>query len=302
MFGAPNAFGNFGVAPAPVAGGVKVATGGVLYGKLNDIKKAYAPYSYQPPNTRTVEYLANEAEKKTRAGHGTPQAVTIVDNDECRVEDVFYDKGDPRNAPVGMHGWEGESLNPDPENLVPKAIHGIEQLLKRYETCVTDAKKLTEDIEGPKGLQVTIALLGEGEQEQRETFDRLQRHQGELYGRMLQLLAKIEKYRMQDRPLEMDEYRFRERAEGALQQLKTQHAQLSELLNIQSQHALVRDEYVDSLGEADLEVLYAAMNRQHEGLEHVNAILERDIRDVVIVRRGLEHQHNHHHHHHHFAR
>lgn len=300
MFGAPNAFGNFGAAAAAPAGGAKVATGGVLYGKLNDVKKAYAPYCYLPPNTRTNEYLANESERKARSvSTATQAAVTIVDNDECRFEEVFYDKGDPRNA-VGMqYGWgEIESFNPDPENLVPKAVLGIEQLLKRYDACVADAAKLGEDIGGQKGLQATITLLAEGEQEQRETFDRLQRRQGELYGRMLQLLAKIEKYRMQERPLEMDEYRFRERAEGALQQLKAQHAHLSELLNIQSQHSLVRDEYVDSLGEADLEVLYAAMSRQHEGLEHVNAILERDIRDVVIVRRGLEQQHSHHHHHH----
>lgn len=287
-------FGAFGTPAA--AATVPQVQRGPLYAKINDHKKAYAPYSCHPPNTREVEYFSDDKDKKDRGqmqfSQGHP---AIGDNYDCRFQADFYDRKGPESAYMGMqyHDARADDDNPDPENLVPVTIYGIEHLLKRYDNCVADSKKLREDIEGDMGLQRTITLLSEHEMEQREDVDRMKRKQGEQYGRMLHLLAKIEKLRMQDKPLEMDEYRFREKAEGMMQQLKTQHAQLTELLNFQSQHDLVRDEYVDSLSEADLEVLYSAMARQHEGLQHVSDILERDVRDVQIVRRNLSSHHHH---------
>ena len=249
--------------------------GGAVGDKLEAIRKSYAP-ARQPGAAPGLVYLAKKA-----AG--------AVDNDECRFKAVFYDESVrvpgqalPQQTRLGQ---QVDDRNPDPENLVEKRIYGIDDLVQRFDSDEKKAQQYEELIR--RSLNV-IRTLEKYDVDLKRRFEEKQQKQAELEHRMIKLLGEVEKIKCQDQPLEFEEYKFREGAEEMVHQLRERHARLTELINWQSQHDLVRDEYADNLSDADLEVIYSAMAKQHEGLQHVTDILERDERHIHIIQQRLD--------------
>jgi hypothetical protein len=251
---------------------------------LHEVRRRIAPYIYVVPNTGRVEYVASD-EERLRIG---PTVRVDPNQLDCSFKAISYKPKQKSGAPPEVSGAmrpTEDEYNPDPENLDAVPIYGIQAFLKRFE----ENMNLSQDLE-KKVVRIgdDLRRLNDCDIEQRLMFEAQQRRQAELYNKMLKLLGAIEKLRSGDRPLEFEEYKFREKVEEMLLHLRQRHAQLTELINFQSQHDLVQDEYADNLSDADLEVIYGALAKQHEGLQHVSDILERDIRDVGIIRDKID--------------
>lgn len=253
---------------------------GPLFDQLDDIRRQYAPFQHIGASGR-IEYVACEADKAKIQQVRPGDELT---NYDCRFQAQFYNPRKPNGQQMSRVRNDDDN-NPDPEFLEPVTIYGIEALLRRFEDITRRTAKLRDDIVRKQSAIVELRTL---DHDQRLQFEQKQQRQAQLYNRMLRLLSIIEKYRFQDRPLELEEYAFREKAEKMLLQLQQRHVELTQLINFQSQHDLIKDEYADNLSDDDLRVIYDAMAKQSEGLEHVSEILRRDIRHVEIIQEKLD--------------
>ena len=302
---------NFAMAPAPQAQEHLSGAAQEIMNETMAIQGAYAPFYHGNPR---VYDNCSECDKAANAGKNRkgpqadikkhthkplinpPGSTQMIPNEDCRFKADFFNPkpklGNGGNAVARRpQDWPAvrahiEDGNPDPEKLVGYSVVGIDELLIRFnELC----EGLAYDIDqGVEMLRSVIQNCSQKQYEQKNRFEKQQERQARLEERMLNFLSKVEKYSSRERAVEFEEYKFREKAEELMHEVRQRHLQLTELINLQAQHDLVRDEYVDNLSPADLDVIYAAMAKQHEGLQHVMDVLDRDTRHVEIMRHKLE--------------
>jgi len=247
-------------------------------------RRSYAPYKSVPSSAAEREvYLPNR-------GSAGPQ-MQLQHNEECRFKGDFYDLkqggGDSGSSAQQAHSRTryNDDRNPDPDNLVPVKLYGADDLSRRFDEKTKQSNKIKEEM--ARCLRI-IQVLSKKETDLRTLFEARQKRQVDLENRMLKLLGEVEKCRFQNRPMELEELKFREKAELMVNEMRHRHAQLTGLINRQAQHDLVKDEYADNLSDAELDVIYSAMSKQHEGLQKVAEILDRDLRHVQIIQTKLE--------------
>ncbi|XP_072261605.1 nucleoporin p54 isoform X2 [Pyxicephalus adspersus] len=198
-----------------------------------------------------------------------------------------------QNPPTGVDRniWEQAKIdNPDPERLIPVAMIGFKELLRRLKVQDQMTKlhqsrldMISEDIsELQKNQATTVAKIAQ-----------YKRKLMELSHRVLQVLIKQEIQRKSGFAIQAEEEHLRVQLDtiqtelNAPTQFKGRLNELMSQIRMQNHFGTVRSEenyYVD--GDL-LREIKQHLKQQQEGLSHLTSIIKDDLEDIKLIEQGL---------------
>jgi len=222
---------------------------------------------------------------------GTTPAQAAEYNKDCRFKHLFYnvvpssERGRYVCPPfVDKRMWElAERENPDPDNLAPCPVVGIEALKERAQHQHQHSETLQNMVQQLQHhLQNLEQLSSQNENGIQKGFDEHRR----LCNRFLQVLRKLEVLRGMYLPLQPEEREFHLRLEALSNSLTYPIQQLATLQAFSSQVGRTAA-FSEKLKDTDLATVHSAMQHQREGLAHLTQILKKDLRDAKIIQDEL---------------
>ncbi|XP_040183476.1 nucleoporin p54 isoform X2 [Rana temporaria] len=198
-----------------------------------------------------------------------------------------------QNPPAGVDRniWEQAKMdNPDSERLIPVAMVGFKELLRRLKVQDQMTKlhqsrldMISDDIsELQKNQATTVAKLAQ-----------YKRKLLELSHRVLQVLIKQENQRKSGFAIQAEEEHLRVQLDtiqselNAPTQFKGRLNELMSQIRMQNHFGAVRSEenyYVDS---DLLREIKQHLKQQQEGLSHITGIIKDDLEDIKLIEQGL---------------
>ncbi|XP_075058812.1 nucleoporin p54 isoform X2 [Mixophyes fleayi] len=198
-----------------------------------------------------------------------------------------------QNSPAGVDPiiWEQAKVdNPDPERLIPVAMVGFKELLRRLKVQDQMTKQhqsrldiISEDIsELQKNQATTMAKIAQ-----------YKRKLMELSHKVLQVLIKQEIQRKSGFAIQAEEEHLRVQLDtiqcelNAPTQFKGRLNELMSQIRMQNHFGAVRSEekyYVD--GDL-LREIKQHLKQQQEGLSHLISIIKDDLEDIKLIEQGL---------------
>lgn len=198
-----------------------------------------------------------------------------------------------QNPPAGVDRniWEQAKIdNPDPERLIPVAMVGFKELLRRLKVQDQMTKlhqsrldMISDDIsELQKNQATTVAKIAQ-----------YKRKLMELSHRVLQVLIKQENQRKSGFAIQAEEEHLRVQLDtiqselNAPTQFKGRLNELMSQIRMQNHFGAVRSEenyYVDS---DLLREIKQHLKQQQEGLSHLIGIIKDDLEDIKLIEQGL---------------
>lgn len=278
-FGAgTNAFGNTNTGGFGMQSANQFGTGGVSWvgaQRLQEIRMSYAPHLDQNGQPVPEGYGGVRLNR-----HCEFLAEVYVPIDSQQNQNVKLANANPRR-------WNlVDRDNPDPEHLEPIIETGGEALRRRFTTQQNEVAKLKEYA---TELTNTLSVIDKSSKKISLKFETLQQKQKKLFHQLLLILRKIELLRRQGDSIDQKEYNFRECLEKIAAGARNPHAKLLELMTIQTQYDQNRvDLFDEKLNEADELKLVAIIDKQRKGLQHLTDILNKDLRDLALLKRVIE--------------
>ncbi|XP_066430497.1 nucleoporin p54 [Eleutherodactylus coqui] len=198
-----------------------------------------------------------------------------------------------QNPPAGVEAviWDQAKIdNPDPDRLIPVAMVGFKELLRRLKVQDQMTKQhqsrldiISEDIsELQKNQATTMAKIAQ-----------YKRKLMELSHRVLQVLIKQEIQRKSGFAIQAEEEQLRVQLDtiqselNAPTQFKGRLNELMSQIRMQNHFGAVRSEekyYVD--GDL-LREIKQHLKQQQEGLSHLISIIKDDLEDIKLIEQGL---------------
>ncbi|CAM9611863.1 unnamed protein product [Chrysoparadoxa australica] len=304
---APSTLGAFG-APAPASGGGFGGFGG--FGA-----PAPAPSSLgfgfgtpaAAPSTGLFGASATAAPPQgaAEAGNEIQRALTALKvayankspdgqpNGQSQFKCILYNMVDPAQRhlylrpPYAEQGeWEAaERNNPDPDACVPSVVVGFEGLHER----LIHQQSHASDLKGAvQRLQDTAMRLQQSILSLESQVETCRRRHLDQNNKFLQVARKIEVLRCMNVPLQASERSFREHLEYVHRSLNTPHAKLNDIVSTQMQVERRIDNVDQINSEEDQGVIFRTLQAHREGLAHLTDIMQKDMRDLAIIREELE--------------
>lgn len=212
-----------------------------------------------------------------------------------KFKTLFYNVVDPsqrdryvRPPTIPLAMWsQAEHDNPDAQNCAPAPVQGLQQLRERMDAQNAHVVRMQAYVETLKTSLQTLEGAGRSAS---QLQDKCRAEQQQLSHTMLRVARKLEVLRCLNIPTHNEEVQFRERLvrlQAVLVEPTQFKGRLREIvcaLRMQEERA---PEQVQPLVETDLATIYQALEAQRNGLHHLTLILQKDMRDVAIMSKGL---------------
>lgn len=257
----------------------------------------------------------------------TTQGKVSLPNKQCRFKHIVYDDivaGSASAAPrkpseVEQRRWEeAERDNPDPNHLAPVVLVGVGDLTKRQKN---QAERLGYVKSTLASCQAVIANLEKRTQQRMLQLETLRKRQADAAMRLAAVMRKLEFLRCLQQPWTRGEEEVYQRIRALL--MRTQAAQSALQSTIQRLRAIEDSERSDAqwtrrqgdassssssssstslvpaqsqskLGSSgvwsddEAAAIQDVLQQQGDGLSRLVEVLARDMRDIQILRRGLQ--------------
>lgn len=257
----------------------------------------------------------------------TTQGKVCLPNKQCRFKHIVYDDivaGSASAAPrkpseVEQRRWEeAERDNPDPNHLAPVVLVGVGDLTKRQKN---QAERLGYVKSTLASCQAVIANLEKRTQQRMLQLETLRKRQADAAMRLAAVMRKLEFLRCLQQPWTRGEEEVYQRIRALL--MRTQAAQSALQSTIQRLRAIEDSERSDAqwtrrqgdassssssssstslvpaqsqskLGSSgvwsddEAAAIQDVLQQQGDGLSRLVEVLARDMRDIQILRRGLQ--------------
>ena len=278
--------GGFGAAPAATQPQQNIMEGyeGELR-KFLDLRRQYAP----------IKLTGNDSATGFDKGENVDYSATKIPwNDDCLFRfTVYLDKSLAAKAQLnGEEALEPNAAenNPDPNNLVPRTLMGVQALKYHFQM----QNKLTALM----ASKVSVIKDSQLESFRRKSEDlgiRIKQYQqkhNEQNGRLIRLLRDVEYLRCRNRPLEKKEIEHRAEYDKLISLKNQCLSRLGQLEQTNESYASMaaystQEEFLE-VSDEDLDRIYDLLKEQHDGIHHLGTILQKDIRDIEIMRTGMK--------------
>ncbi|KAL9180591.1 hypothetical protein ACHAXT_011044 [Thalassiosira profunda] len=203
----------------------------------------------------------------------------------------------PKPPHISNQVWnEALARNPDPKELAPVALVGAPALHSRI---VAQQEKANALAAHAKKLRETLEFLEKAARSSREAIQHSDAEQEALRRRLLEVMRKVEIVRCQGQAIQPAEVEAQKRLGEIVKQVNALGKSLSDLEERGRQQARawrMRGATMDSrraemgappLREEDKTALFHVLNDQRMGMERLGHIVNRDVRDVGIIKKEL---------------
>jgi len=296
-FGAPapapaaaGAFGGYGTPACVGVGAQAQAAANVMHGyegelrKFLDLRRQYAAVK-QPGIDAPTSWESGERYSNCTS---LDPAQKVPWNDDCLFRfTVYLDRALAAQLSNGDDlEPNAEENNPDPRKLAPVTLQGIHALKQQFNHQNELVQVMTQKVSAIKDSHIeSFRSKSEGLAIRIKQY---QNKHNEQNGRLIKLLRDVEYLRSRNRPLEKKEIEHRaeyDKLIGMKNQCTSRLLQLEETNDVYSRMAAhnTQEEYLE-VSDEDLDRIYQLLREQHEGVHHLTKILEKDARDLEIMR------------------
>mmetsp|Transcript_32651 Transcript_32651/g.33297 ORF Transcript_32651/g.33297 Transcript_32651/m.33297 type:complete len:475 (-) Transcript_32651:138-1562(-) len=281
--GMTQSVGNIASTPVPGQGGQDV-----LGYKILEYQRVYASY------IDATGRVQSDTPSGAPSVPGAAGATQVIPNPFCQFDTIVYNYiSNPqqpavRPSQVSYQRWRQAELdNPNSQLFEPCLLIGPAALKKRFESQQTTASEhslVVQDI--TKTLNMCALAISKTE----KRVEVMRGQQAKLRYKLLNIMSKVEVLRCRGVYIDHNERKFGEQLERLLSEMRGPQTVLQQLIFLQEQLIEnIRDtnEGIDNLDETDLTAVYHAIQRQQQGIQHISNIIQKDIRDMSIMKEKL---------------
>ena len=259
--------------------------------KFLDLRRQYAPIKI-PGNDSGAGFDKGEG-----LDYSPDSNQQIPWNDDCLFRfTVYLDKALAAKAQLsGEEALEPNAAenNPDPKTLVPRTMMGIQALKYQFQVQNKMAELMASKVSVIKDSQ--LESFRRKSEDLAIRIKQYQNKHNEQNGRLITLLRDVEYLRSRNRPLEKKEIEHRAEYDRLISVKNQCLSRLVTLEQTNEQYASLaahntQEEFLE-VSDDDLDRIYHLLKEQHDGIHHLGAILNKDIRDIEIMREGMQGKH-----------
>ena len=178
--------------------------------------------------------------------------------------------------------------NPEPERCSPVAVTGHAELKQRLDA---DHRQTEEHALAVESLAAQLGKIENGSERARARIARARARHATLSLKMLEAMRRLELVRCAGQPVFVEEREarrhldaLRRAADGPRTVLAELHTDVARAQAGGAGRGARRADALSALSPSDAKELHQALTRQHEGLARLAAVVQKDARDVAIIR------------------